>query len=88
MVHHDSTSDQPPAPGAERPGAWDGARKVLIAVLGGLVIFIGIVLIPLPGPGWLIIFGGLAILGTEFPAARRVQERLRNRVKKLLRKGN
>lgn len=86
MVHQDSTSEQPAAPRPERLGAWGVARKVAIAFLGGLVIVIGIVLIPAPGPGWLIIFGGLAILGTEFPAARRAQERLRSRVKKLLRK--
>ena len=88
MVHQDSTSEQPAAPAPERLKAWDVARKVLIAILGGLVIVIGIVLIPAPGPGWLVIFGGLAILGTEFPAARRAQDRLRNRVKKLLKKGD
>jgi len=88
MVHQDSTSEQAATPAAQRLNAWDVARKILIAILGGLVIVIGIVLIPAPGPGWLIIFGGLAILGTEFPAARRAQDRLRKRVKKLLKKGD
>jgi uncharacterized protein (TIGR02611 family) len=54
-----------------RPGgalAW----RVLIAVLGGAVVILGIVLLPLPGPGWAVIFGGLAIWGTEFVWAQRL----------------
>lgn len=42
------------------------SKKVLIGILGGLVVLIGLVLVPYPGPGWLIVFGGLAILATEF----------------------
>lgn len=49
-------------------------KKVLIGILGGLVVLIGLVLIPYPGPGWLIVFGGLAILATEFVFAARVLE--------------
>ncbi|MCI2238968.1 hypothetical protein MO973_29640 [Paenibacillus sp. TRM 82003] len=33
---------------------------------------LGLVMVPLPGPGWLVVFLGLAILGTEFATARRV----------------
>lgn len=32
----------------------------------------GIVAIPYPGPGWLIVFAGLAILASEFAWAKRV----------------
>ena len=46
--------------------------KVLVGIVGGAVVVFGIIDIPLPGPGWLIVFLGLAILGTEFPAAHRV----------------
>jgi uncharacterized protein (TIGR02611 family) len=28
--------------------------------------------VPLPGPGWLIVFVGIAVLGTEFAWARRL----------------
>jgi uncharacterized protein (TIGR02611 family) len=31
----------------------------------------GLVLVPLPGPGWLIVFAGLAVLATEFAWAAR-----------------
>lgn len=38
--------------------------------MGSTVILIGVALLVLPGPGWAIIFAGLAILGTEFAFAR------------------
>lgn len=52
-------------------------KRVTIAVLGGSVVLIGAVLIPYPGPGWLIVFAGLAILATEFSFAERLLGRLR-----------
>jgi uncharacterized protein (TIGR02611 family) len=48
------------------------AYRIGIAFFGSLVVLIGVVLIPLPGPGWLIVFLGLAILGTEFAWAHRL----------------
>lgn len=47
-------------------------RKVVIGFAGWLVTLVGVVLIPYPGPGWLIVFVGLSILATEFVWARRV----------------
>lgn len=44
----------------------DLAVKILIAALGGAVVVVGIVLIPLPGPGWLIVILGLTIWAIEF----------------------
>lgn len=49
-------------------------KKGTIGVIGGLVVIIGLILVPYPGPGWLIVFAGLAILATEFDSARRVLE--------------
>lgn len=46
--------------------------RVAVGVLGGLLSVAGLILVPLPGPGWLIVFLGLAILGTEFHWARRI----------------
>lgn len=43
-----------------------------MGVLGTLVLILGIVAIPYPGPGWLIVFAGLAILASEFAWAKRV----------------
>jgi uncharacterized protein (TIGR02611 family) len=52
-----------------RPGGaliWRGG----VAVCGLVVIIIGIVLLPAPGPGWLVIFFGLGIWAMEFAWAR------------------
>ena len=54
-------------------------RRILIAVAGGLVILIGIVAIPYPGPGWLIVFVGLGILATEFERAQRILDYARSK---------
>jgi uncharacterized protein (TIGR02611 family) len=54
------------------------ARRTGIAIAGGLVVISGIVAIPYPGPGWLIVFAGLAILATEFEWARRLLHRARH----------
>lgn len=47
-------------------------KRVGIAIVGGTVLLVGIIAIPYPGPGWLIVFAGLAILATEFEWARRL----------------
>src|SRR3954471_18655231 len=46
------------------------ALRICIGVLGTLVIGLGLVLIPLPGPGWAIVILGLAIWALEFRWAR------------------
>ncbi|MFM6974820.1 MAG: TIGR02611 family protein [Agromyces sp.] len=45
---------------------------VMVALVGMLMVIVGLVLVPLPGPGWLVVFLGLAVLGTEFLWARRL----------------
>lgn len=47
-------------------------KKVATGILGSIVLIIGIIAIPYPGPGWLIVFAGLAILATEFEWANRL----------------
>jgi uncharacterized protein (TIGR02611 family) len=46
--------------------------RVGVGVLGGTIAVGGLLLVPLPGPGWLVVFLGLAILGTEFAWAKRL----------------
>jgi uncharacterized protein (TIGR02611 family) len=48
------------------------ARRVAVGFIGAVVVIIGLFLIPLPGPGWLIVLAGLAILAIEFAWARRL----------------
>lgn len=51
--------------------------KVLITIIGVIVVVVGVILIPLPGPGWLIVFIGMTILGSEYHWARRLTSWLR-----------
>jgi uncharacterized protein (TIGR02611 family) len=46
--------------------------QVATAVVGAAVVIVGIILIPFPGPGWLIVLTGLAILAIEFVWAQRL----------------
>jgi uncharacterized protein (TIGR02611 family) len=46
-------------------------KRVLVGVVGGLITVLGVIALIAPGPGWLIIFAGLGILGSEFAWAAR-----------------
>ncbi|MBB6474784.1 TIGR02611 family protein [Sphaerisporangium rubeum] len=46
--------------------------RIVVGVLGTALVVTGLVLVPLPGPGWLIVFAGLAVLATEFEWAHRL----------------
>ncbi|WP_205751973.1 PGPGW domain-containing protein [Cryptosporangium phraense] len=37
-----------------------------------LVVIVGLIMVPAPGPGWLVVIAGLGILSTEFTWARRL----------------
>ena len=54
--------------------------RIAITVLGVSIVLVGIVLLPLPGPGWLIIFAGLGVLATEYVWAHRLLRRARTMV--------
>lgn len=56
---------------------WREARRLMIFILGTTVVFIGIVLIVTPGPAFIVIPAGLAILGLEFAFARRWLQHIR-----------
>lgn len=47
------------------------ARRVVISIFGMTVLLIGIALLVLPGPAFVVIPIGLAILATEYAWARR-----------------
>src|SRR6266513_654173 len=46
-------------------------RRVIVTVIGATVLLIGIALLVLPGPAFVVIPVGLAILATEYAWARR-----------------
>ncbi len=62
----------------ERPLA-DFVYRVGVAVVGLTVLLVGIAAIPYPGPGWAIVFLGLAILASEFYWAQRTLSFTRDR---------
>jgi uncharacterized protein (TIGR02611 family) len=47
------------------------AWRVVIALIGGTVVLLGIALLVLPGPAFIVIPAGLGILALEFAWARR-----------------
>ncbi|GAB2913839.1 TIGR02611 family protein [Streptomyces heilongjiangensis] len=46
--------------------------QVAVFVIGLAVVVTGVIMLPLPGPGWVVIFGGMAIWATEFVWAQLV----------------
>jgi len=46
-------------------------KRVMVSVVGATVLLIGIALLVLPGPAFVVIPVGLAILATEYAWARR-----------------
>ncbi|MFE0737084.1 TIGR02611 family protein [Streptomyces sp. NPDC058855] len=46
--------------------------QVGVFIVGLAVVGAGVVMLPLPGPGWLVIFAGMAIWATEFVWAQLV----------------
>lgn len=57
------------------------AKKIFIALVGGTVLLLGIALLVLPGPAFVVIPLGLAILATEFLWARRIMEKVKERLR-------
>ena len=51
--------------------AYRLAKRIVIAVVGFTVLAIGVAMIVLPGPAFIVIPVGLGILGIEFAWARR-----------------
>jgi hypothetical protein len=71
-----STEPSPAAPERDQPKR-STVRKVGASVVGGSMVAVGVPMLVLPGPGLLMIGGGLAVLASEFPAAQRALDRIR-----------
>ena len=64
------------------------AWRVIIAVVGGTVLLVGVIMLVTPGPAMVVIPIGLAILAIEFVWAQRLIRRIRVSAKWNLRKVN
>ena len=62
----------------------EAKRHILIRIgrvaLGVIVLFAGLAMLPLPGPGLVTIAAGLALLASDVPYARKLLERVRKRL--------
>ena len=54
------------------------ARRIVIAVLGGTLLIVGMVMVVAPGPAFVVIPLALAILGVEFAWARQWLRKVRS----------
>lgn len=67
----------------DRPTA-DFTYRIVVGIIGLVVLGVGILAIPYPGPGWAIVFIGLAILATEFEWAHRLLRYTRERYDRVM----
>ena len=59
---------------------YEAARKVVIGIVGGTVVLFGVAMLVLPGPAFVVIPAGIAILALEFAWARRWLRIVRQRI--------
>jgi uncharacterized protein (TIGR02611 family) len=85
-----STTSDPGSPPGRAGGIRARLRRnavtripylVAVALAGTAVIALGVVLLPLPGPGWVVIFVGIGIWASEFRWAARLLIWVRGQVR-------
>lgn len=57
-------------------------KKIIIGVIGTTILLIGVALIVLPGPAFIVIPIGLAILATEFAWAKRIFKKVKQQIER------
>jgi len=71
--------DRTPSAAPGRP-----LRRAAVAASGGAIVLLGLALLPLPGPGTLVILGGLAVLRREFPVAGKAADGIKVAARKAM----
>ena len=61
---------------------YDTLRRAVILVVGLSVLIVGVIMLVTPGPAFIVIPAGLALLATEFLWARRLLERMKETITK------
>lgn len=57
-------------------------RKLAILAAGWALVAVGVILIPLPGPGILVLGAGIMVLSLKSPRARLLVSRVKSRLRK------
>ncbi|WP_010588209.1 PGPGW domain-containing protein [Schlesneria paludicola] len=78
-----SDDQGPNSPGKIAYWLFGHARRVVVFIVGTTVLLIGIAMILLPGPAFIVIPAGLGILATEFVWAKRWLEYAKRQVDSL-----
>ncbi len=58
------------------------ALRATVGFLGLVLVVGGLILVPLPGPGWLIVIIGIAVWASEFEPASRLLDFVKDRVRR------
>jgi len=66
-------------------GTYRMAKRIAIGIVGGSVLLVGVLMIVLPGPAFVVIPLGLGILGLEFAWARIWLKKARAKAEELTR---
>jgi uncharacterized protein (TIGR02611 family) len=61
-------------------------KRIIIGIIGGTILIIGIILIVLPGPAFIVIPIGLSILATEFLWAKNMIHKFKNKMQSFRKK--
>lgn len=61
-------------------------KRIAITAVGAALLLGGIVMMITPGPGWLAVIAGLAVLSTEYVWARRALDEAKRRAAKAAKK--
>jgi hypothetical protein len=67
--------------------SYQWAKRIAVSLVGGTVLLLGIVMIVTPGPAFIFIPAGLAILGIEFAWARAWLKRVKEKTRSVMEGG-
>ena len=56
--------------------------RIAVGVLGLIIVVLGLIMVPFPGPGWFVVFLGLAVWATEFEWAQRLLQIARHTLRR------
>jgi len=54
-------------------------KKVIVSVVGGVLIVAGLIMMPLPGPGIVLVVAGIGVLAAEYAWARRALHKTKDK---------